>query len=117
MLRRAAGDSLGGWWELPGGKVDAADDHPVEALAREIREECGLRLCGTPRLIATTPRVTPRGRSLRELTFLAEVAEGTERLSVEHDAVRWHPVDRPLPDRHTDAAADGIAALRSRFVA
>ena len=117
MVRRAASDSLGGCWELPGGKVDAGDDHPVQALAREIREECGLHLCGTPRLIATTPRVSPRGTRLRELTFLADVTEGTERLSVEHDAVRWHPVDTPLPNRHTDAAADAIAALRERRVA
>lgn len=116
MLRRAASDSLGGCWELPGGKVDVLDDrteHPLEALAREFEEECGLRLRGTPRLIATTPRVSPRGKLVQELTYLAEVADGRERLSAEHDAVRWHPVDEPVSGPLTPAAADGLAALRA----
>jgi 8-oxo-dGTP pyrophosphatase MutT (NUDIX family) len=116
MLRRVAGDSLGGCWELPGGKVDVLPgraEHPLEALAREFEEECGLRLRGTPRLIASRPRVSPRGTLLEELTYLAEVAEGTEQLSSEHDAARWHPLHDPAPLRLTEAAAEGLAALRA----
>jgi 8-oxo-dGTP diphosphatase len=116
MLRRARQDSLGGCWELPGGKVDSGRDgseHPVRALAREVQEECGLTLCGTPRLIAATPRISPTGRPLRELTFLADVADGTERLSDEHDRACWHPLHEPAPGELTEAAADGLAALRA----
>jgi hypothetical protein len=54
-------------------------------LAREFEEERGLELRGTPRLIASTPRVSPNGRLVQELTYLAEVADGAERLSHEHD--------------------------------
>ncbi len=116
MLRRSSGDSLGGCWELPGGKVNALAgraEHPLEALAREFEEECGLRLRGTPRLIASRPRVSPRGTLLKELTYVAEVAEGTEQLSGEHDAARWHLPDDPAPLRLTEAAAEGLAALRA----
>lgn len=120
MIRRAPGDSLAGCWELPGGKVDAlgpgAED-PLDALAREFEEECGLKLSGTPRLITRTPRLSPTGKRFSELTYVAEVAEGSECLSDEHDEARWHPLDEPVPGRLTEAAADGLAALRRRAAA
>lgn len=120
MLRRAGGDSLGGCWELPGGKVDHLvhrSEHPVEALARELHEECGLQLRGTPRLIASTPRVSPGGRLMRELTYIADVGEGAERLSDEHDEARWQPLHAPAPGPLTDAAHDGLRALRAAAAA
>jgi 8-oxo-dGTP diphosphatase len=116
MLRRAPGDSLEGCWELPGGKVDELEDraeHLLEALAREFEEECGLRLRGTPRLIASAPRVSPEGKLVREFTYLAEVGDGAARLSNEHDEARWHPLHEPAPGQLTEAAADGLAALRA----
>ncbi len=117
MVRRAVGDSLGGCWELPGGKVDELADRselPLEALARELREECGLELQGTPRLLSGAPRVSPTGKLVRELTFVAEIEEGEEQLSDEHDEVRWHPLHEPYPGQLTEAAAAGLAALRAR---
>ena len=65
MLRRARGDSFGGCWETPGGKVDVhagVCERPLDALAREFREESGLELLGTPELIATARRVSPKGK-------------------------------------------------------
>lgn len=41
--KRPARDMLGGMWELPGGKVEAAETHE-QALAREIREELGIEI-------------------------------------------------------------------------
>ena len=109
-----------GCWSLPGGKVDELQDRaerPLEALAREFEEECGLTLRGTPRLIASAPRVSPNGRLVQELTYLAEVADGAERISHEHDQARWHPLNEPVPGQLTEAAADGLAALRARAAA
>lgn len=116
MLRRASGDSLEGCWELPGGKVDELEDraeNPLEALAREFEEECGLKLRGTPRLIVSAPRMSPKGKLVHELTYLAEVGDGEARLSSEHDEARWHPLYEPAPGQLTEAAADGLAALRA----
>jgi 8-oxo-dGTP pyrophosphatase MutT (NUDIX family) len=116
MLRRVVGDSLGGCWELPGGKVDELADRweaPLEALARELDEECGLKLLGTPRLIASAPRVSPKGKLVHELTYMADIADGTEQLSHEHDRVCWHALHEPAPGQLTEAALEGLAALRS----
>ena len=88
----------------------ARAERPLEALARELKEECGLTLRGTPRLIASAPRVSPNGKHVRELTYLAQVADGAERLSDEHDQARWHPLHEPAPGRLTAGAAAGLAA-------
>ncbi len=41
LTRRLAGAHLGGYWELPGGKVEPGED-PEHALVRECHEECGI---------------------------------------------------------------------------
>ncbi|MBN1567793.1 MAG: NUDIX domain-containing protein [Acidobacteria bacterium] len=45
ILRRAAGDTGGGYWCLPGGKIDYCDT-VKQAAARELEEETGLRATG-----------------------------------------------------------------------
>ena len=41
LSRRREDQPMGGMWEFPGGKVEPGES-PVEALAREIREELGV---------------------------------------------------------------------------
>lgn len=43
LTRRLEGDTLGGLWEFPGGKVDPGED-PRTTVARECLEECGIDL-------------------------------------------------------------------------
>jgi len=43
LTRRAEGTVLGGFWEFPGGKVDAGESVP-QALVREFWEEVGLAI-------------------------------------------------------------------------
>ena len=43
IMQRSAEQMLGGLWEFPGGKIEAGET-PAAAVAREVREETGLRV-------------------------------------------------------------------------
>lgn len=43
MAKRPLGKAHGGLWEFPGGKIER-EESPAQALARELREELGLRI-------------------------------------------------------------------------
>ena len=85
--RRAAGPQEG-LWELPGGKVEA-DEHPVEALRREIREELGCEL-GAAWLYDTVEHDYPDFHLTMDC-FVCTLAPGAEPAASEgvHSELRW----------------------------
>ena len=91
---RAYPQELRGQFELPGGKVEGAED-PVEALTREIAEELGARL-------TIGERVCPEGGQWWPIlggrvmgVWLAEVAPNSQepRAGASHLEARWVPLE------------------------
>ncbi|MEA3410816.1 MAG: NUDIX domain-containing protein [Pseudomonadota bacterium] len=85
MARRATGEHLEGFWELPGGKVEPGETL-ASALERELEEELGLRAVAGAE-IARTIHHYERG-SIELIALATTVANKVGALLV-HDAVTW----------------------------
>jgi 8-oxo-dGTP diphosphatase len=111
VAQRRAPATLAGFWELPGGKVDAGESDR-DALVRECREELDI----TIELIDRVGDDLPIGSHGTLRVWSARVVEGAPR-AIEHaelrwigsdalDDLRWLPADRPLVP-HLRALLDG----------
>lgn len=74
-------------WELPGGWVEAHDDHERAAVRREVREETGLAV--TVEEALERVRVQRGGRAADCQYYLARAGTRDVTLSVEHQDARW----------------------------
>lgn len=91
LARRPAGKVYAGWWEFPGGKVEAGESFH-DALVRELHEELGIAITqATPWLTRefTYPHATVRIRFFRVTAWNGEIHPH------EHDAISWLRNDRP----------------------
>ena len=85
--QRAGPPSFAGWWELPGGKVEAGETDS-ECLARELREELGIEIAvGAP--LITVFHDEP-ARRIAISVYAARVAAGVPECR-EHLALAWVP--------------------------
>lgn len=77
-----------GRWDIVGGRINAGTNL-MDNLSREVREETGLEIIGTPRLIAAQDILRKEGWHIVRLTYQGE-AEGDIKLDVsENDDFRW----------------------------
>lgn len=108
LAQRPAGRHLAGLWEFPGGKCEP-DEVPVDALARELREEIGIVVESAQPLIAI-PHQYPDKNIVLDVWQVSAysgipLSRESQRLAwVEADALDG--VDMPAADR------PAIAALR-----
>ncbi|MEO7679414.1 MAG: (deoxy)nucleoside triphosphate pyrophosphohydrolase [Sphingomonas sp.] len=89
VQRRAAGKTMAGLWEFPGGKVEAGES-PEVALVRELSEELGI-------LVAA--------EDLVPLTFASRPLDGRHLLLLLYECRAW---------RHQPAALDADELLWCR---
>lgn len=91
LVRRSANNtSFVGMWEWPGGKLEPGEDF-ADGLRREVAEETGLTIEFTGLAGATTfemPRV-----NVALLCMTALLVSGEVKISEEHDAFVWIPLD------------------------
>ncbi|HWG75932.1 MAG TPA: 8-oxo-dGTP diphosphatase MutT [Steroidobacteraceae bacterium] len=103
IAQRPAGKHMAGWWEFPGGKA-APGESGVQALARELAEELGVRIGPCHRLLELRHDYADRCCVL-DVYIVADYAG--EPQSLEGQALSWVapealgaerllPADRPI---------------------
>jgi 8-oxo-dGTP diphosphatase len=100
LARRRPEKSLGGLWELPGGKIEPGEA-PEATLAREIREELGL-IVEVGAFVGRVEHAYDFGVVALE-AWRARIIGGVWE-AADHDAFAW--VDREASERYALAPAD-----------
>ena len=79
-------------WDIPGGRIETGEKLDA-ALAREVQEETGVRLKGSPTLLIAQDIIVPtKDLHVVRLTYVHTQELGDIVLSDEHDAFKWVPV-------------------------
>jgi NAD+ diphosphatase len=101
LLGRRALEPDKGLWDLPGGFVDE-DEHPLDALRRELREETGLEIEPQAFLGVWMDRYgyDSSATSTLNLYWTARVLSGDEAAADDVAELRWFQRDElPSPDQ------------------
>lgn len=100
FLQRGQGRYLGGYWDIPGGTVEAGES-PAEAAVRECVEEAALH-CSLGEELSHFENIDTNGRDINFHTITYRLHPGASAevtISNEHQAFRWATIAeaRELP--------------------
>jgi 8-oxo-dGTP diphosphatase len=104
---RPEGKPYPGYWEFPGGKIEAGED-PRRALDRELEEELGIRVREATPWIT---RVYAYTHATVRLHFFRVTAWEGEPQPLEDQAIAWQRVEAPEVSPMLPANAPVLAAL------
>ena len=107
LAQRPAGKVYAGWWEFPGGKVDAGESADA-ALARELHEEIGIDV---RRAYPWITRVYVYPHATVRLNFFRVVAWSGDPHPREDQAIRWQRFDAPMAEPMLPANAPVLRSL------
>ena len=107
LAQRPEGKPYSGFWEFPGGKIEAGED-PRAALVRELREELGIEVREATPWIT---RVYAYTHATVRLHFFRVTAWDGEPQPLEDQAIRWQVVGAPDVSPMLPANAPVLAAL------
>ncbi len=85
LARRGTGQTLEGYWEFPGGKIEN-NETPQECLERELSEELGV-MATAGKIIAESVYKYDHG-AIKLLAIETEIESESFTLSV-HDKIEW----------------------------
>ena len=86
LMRNANDEQIKGKWVFPGGHIDS-DADVISALAREVKEETNLKI-SSAWVFKTAIKKYPDGLWRYVVYYICE-ANGSFKLSEEHDAFEW----------------------------
>ncbi|AGF72176.1 (deoxy)nucleoside triphosphate pyrophosphohydrolase [Corynebacterium halotolerans] len=111
--RRGAGKALAGFWEFPGGKIEAGET-PEESLARELEEEL---LCQATvgEYVTTTEHEYDFGIVILS-TYFCTLLEGEPQLT-EHEEIRWVPANELKNLEWAPADIPAVELIVEKFTA
>lgn len=76
-------------WDIPGGRIEPQESL-ASALAREVKEEIGVDITGTPELLNTQDIFVPaKDLHVVRLTYRLDFDPSTITLSDEHQNFQW----------------------------
>ena len=110
ISQRLADDTLGGYWEFPGGKVDPGEELRP-ALARELREELGVEAdigAEIHHILHAYP-----DRDVRLYFFEARIVSG-EPQKLEVADLRWVTLDELMDYQFPETDRPLLVQLRSK---
>lgn len=107
LAQRPAGKVYAGYWEFPGGKVEAGEA-AQRALARELHEEIGIDACTAYPWIT---RVYAYAHATVRLNFFRVTAWKGDPHPREEQAIAWQRFGAPLVEPMLPANAPVLAAL------
>jgi 8-oxo-dGTP diphosphatase len=114
VAERPQGKHLAGFWEFPGGKIDAGET-PLDALHRELAEEIGIDVISARPLISV-PWTYPEKRIVLD-AWIVDAYTGTPHAR-EAQTLQWLAIDalRALPLPPADVPIVNALRLPDRYL-